>query len=403
MSELVALALSSVFYLLVASVPILLIVWIAQRARRVGAGKSRQTRSLSPFYMTMRAARAQQVSGGFLVEHGGIAYRFRHIYNSEGPDTIQVDRTIPERSTADALPELPVMRLREENRRDRLGKRLHINHELQTGDALFDEHIYIECDGRDHISHRMLSSPEVREGVTGLLALGFQFVDFRSQRCDLKAEWHQGAAEFDLHTVEQTVSCLAQIADNLPAFRRVPSSSPMTTGSWVVLTSWLLAGVSLMMHWMADARWEPLGSGLDPLTVRAGSLLLLLHIVAVWATVRGHSRALRHLTSGVLAGVLLAPCASRALLTTANGAGDTTISTHERVLSYRRMDVGEDSTSYFFFFPAVPGMVEDSLQLSVSRQEFNAASQGDTFQLMIGAGRLGTPWLLDLEPLNIGR
>jgi hypothetical protein len=67
------------------------------------------------------------------------------------------------------------------------------------------------------------------------------------------------------------------------------------------------------------------------------------------------------------------------------------------------MDVGEDSTSYFFFFPAVPGMVEDSLQLSVSRQEFNAASQGDTFQLMIGAGRLGTPWLLDLEPLNIGR
>ena len=117
--------------------------------------------------------------------------------------------------------------------------------------------------------------------------------------------------------------------------------------------------------------------------------------------VRGHSRALRHLVIGVLAGVLLAPCASRALLTTANGAGDTRISTHERILSYKRMYQSDDSTSYYFYFPAVPGMVEDSLQLSVTSQQFSAASQGDAFQLMIGAGKLGTPWLLDLERLSI--
>ena len=131
MSEFVELALLSVFYLLVASVPILFLVWLVQRVRNAKPGKMRLARSRSHFQATMRAARAQQVSGGFLVEHGGLAYRFRYTQNDGAPDTIQVDRTIRETPSSDALPALPVMRLREETSRDRFGKRLHINREFQ--------------------------------------------------------------------------------------------------------------------------------------------------------------------------------------------------------------------------------------------------------------------------------
>ncbi|MFT5682438.1 MAG: hypothetical protein ACI8RZ_003356 [Myxococcota bacterium] len=396
MSEIVGFGFGIAIFLVAIAIPVFIVVWIVKRAK----SGTRTRRYPEAFKTTMRTAGAQQVSDGFLIEREGIAYRFRYFPNSEGPDTIRVDRAIPETPISSAVPELPVMRLRLENDRDRLGKRIGLNRELQTGDTLFDDRIYIECDVRDRISGRMLSSPEVRGGVIGLLALGFSRIDFRDHGSALVAAWVQGAAPFDARVAGEAIDRLAQITDNLPAFRRTPTNSPMTSSAWVALSAWMIATFIMIVFLFADRRWEPLGSGLNALTVRIGVLLLLVHCGAMWALVRGHSRAMRHLVIGIFAGFMLAPCGSRGGLIIFNGAGDTDITTHERILDHKRKVTSDDSTSYYFYFPAVPGMEEDSLKLSVSGRQYSAATQGDTFLLTVGAGKLETPWLLDMERVS---
>ncbi len=379
------------------ALPGLLIVWILRRLRGGPVGVVRHP---TDFQTTMRAAGAQEVSGGFLIEHEGVAYRFRHIDDSDGPSRILVDRPILETPTSGALPELPAMAFREENDRDRLGKQLRLNRELQTGDGLFDARIYIEADVPDRIGQRVLSAPELRKGVTGLLALGYRRVALREQQCSLVAIWQVGAAPFHRRTVTETVERLAAIADNLPPCRKVPIGSPMSFSAKIAAAAWGLAGLCLAVFLFADGRWEPLGGGLDALTMRLGMLLLVVTLAVLWGLVRGHSRALRHLTWAAMAALIGAVCASRGALIIANGARDTDITSYDLVLDYKRMVKGEDSTSYYLYFPAIPGMAEDSLRLSVSSGVWEAANKGDRYQLTVGAGDLGTPWLVDLERLQ---
>ena len=374
---------------------LMLRVWISRKAKGgpIGAARHYPTH----FQGVLREAGGQPVRGAFMIERDGVVYRFRYLSNSEGPSHIRVDRPIEPTYAPGVLPELPVMKLREENDRDRLGKALRLNRELQTGDQLFDARIYVECDDRGGAGAKMLASPEVRSGVTGLLALGFQFVGFRMQESALMVSWQVGAAPFNKRVVEQTVDRLAQIANNLPDFRRVPTSSRMSFGGWVLTGAWVLTGLAMFALLTANSNWKPLGSGLDWPTVHLGLLLLLLHAGLVWALVRGHSRALRHLFWGGCASLLFAPCVSRAVLVGYNGAGDTEITTYERILDHKRRVESDDSTSYYFYFPAVPGVEDSSMKLSVTSRQFRAATQGDLYLLTVGAGKLDTPWLLELE------
>lgn len=386
-----------VFVVVVAfAIPGLIVVWLL---RQIKGGKIGTGRGLGPddFRGTLRAAGAQEVSGALLLEREGVAYRFVYLANSEGPSHIRVSRPIEPGSGPGLLPELPVMNLREENDRDRLGKSLHLNRELQTGDALFDARIYIECDDRGGAARRMLSSPALRKGVTGLLALGFSHVGFRMHSQALVTSWTVGSRAFDRSVVEGAVQRLAQIGESLPAFRKVPTSAPVSPGGWIALGSWGLAAVAMIFFFIADERWPALGSGLDQLTVMIAVVMFFLQLGVLWLLIKGHSRALRHLFWAMLSGFLLTPCLSRGGLLTANGSGDTALTTYERPLQHKRKVEGEDSTSYYFYFEPVPGVSDSSMKIPVSSGRYRSTSVGDVWQLTVGAGQLGTPWLLEMS------
>ena len=371
---------------------------VVRKANGAPIGGSRASRlGAQGFSAVMRAAGGQQVKDGFLIARDGETYRFQLKSNSEGPDVIRASRVLSPSLVSGAYPELPVMRLREENDRDRLGKTLGLNRELQTGDSLFDARIYVECDAPRGVGSAVLSSPEVRQGVTGLLALGYREVCLRRYGATLVASWRVGVREFSAETIQQTIERLALIGDHLPAFRKTPTSTPWPMGKWVVLVASVLTGVMYWCALIADKNWEPIGSGLDLMTAQLAFLLLLLYSAVVWALLRGHSLALRYLSLSIIVGVLMAAMISRAVLVTYNGSGDTNISTHERVLDHKRKVESDDSTSYYFYFATVPGVEDSSIRLRVSSRQFRAASQGDTFLLTVGAGKLGTPWLLELE------
>ena len=353
--------------------------------------------SSKDFASTMRAAGAQPVKGGFLISRDEASYRFELKGDTDGLTCILSSRTLTPSLAPGALPELPVMRLRQENDRDRLGKILRLNREVQTGDARFDARIYVECDAARGAGSAVLASPEVRQGVTGLLALGYREVCLRRYQSTLVAYWTLGMQEFTTDTVDQTIRRLASIGDNLPAFRKTPTSTPMSTGLWVVIATCVLAAAMFWFFAIADRNWRPIGNGLDFMTIQLAFLLLLLHTAAVWVVLRGHSLALRHLSLSFFAGVCMVSMASRGALVLYNGSGDPNITTHERVLDHKRMVKNDNSTRHYFYFPSVPGVADSSIRLKVSSSRYSAASKGDTFLVTVGAGNLGTPWLLELE------
>ena len=391
-----------VVFLAVAVGSIGLGLFLVAVSRRIKSGKGQHAfGGLGPsdFRSTLRAVGAQEVSGELLLERDEGIYGFKYISNSEGADSIQIFRVIKPGSGPGLLPELPVMNLRLENDRDRLGKSLRLNRELQTGDELFDARVYIECDDRSGAAKRMLSSPEVRKGITGLLSLGFGYVAFRLNSRALVTTWSVGARPFNRNLVEGAVERLSQIGSNLPKFRKVPTTTPISPGAWAVVLFWLVAMASLFFFFAADEHWPVLGKGLDQLTVMIALALFSVQAMVLWLMIRGYSKALRHLCWAILSGFMLAPTLSRGALLVANGSGDTALTTYERALQHKREVKGDDSTSYYFYFESVPGVEASSIKLSVSSSQYRSSSIGDMWQLTVGAGNLSTPWLLEMSRL----
>lgn len=60
--------------------------------------------------------------------------------------------------------------------RDRLGKLLRINREVQTGDDAFDHRVYLESDATDQDIRAVLADGRTRAGILHLLDLGFSLV-----------------------------------------------------------------------------------------------------------------------------------------------------------------------------------------------------------------------------------
>ena len=368
------------------------VVAIIRAARGVGVEKASSKES---FCAVVHEAGGRELGEGIAISRDGVEYVFEYVSNSEGPAKILASRSISTTKNADSLRELPAMTLREENDRDRLGKSLGLNLELQTGDERFDAGVYIECD--EPSATAMLSSPEVRAGVIGLLGTGYDHVAFRLGGHALVASRTEGVREFNPRVVEDTIRHLAQVADALPPFWSVPVERSMTRGGKAVIASSLVASVALVAAIFSESRWDPLDGGLNGSTLVLSLFVFVAEVALVWALVRRRSLALRYFSWAAAAGLLLAPSLSRAALVACNGAGDEAITTYSRPLEHKHVSQGDDSTTYYLHFGAVPGMKDSSAVISVSRERFVYAAPGDVYQLTVGAGRLGVPWLVELQ------
>ena len=94
--------------------------------------------------------------------------------------TSRVGKVVLEIETPGVTPQASAARLsvvvRRETSIDRLGKKLRINREVQTGDAAFDAAAYVESDAPDADVERVLGSAEVRRRAYALLEQGFSKV-----------------------------------------------------------------------------------------------------------------------------------------------------------------------------------------------------------------------------------
>jgi hypothetical protein len=339
---------------------------------------------------------AQQTDTGMRVVQDGVSYGYRYISGGEGPSFIRLSREIKPSWVSGAALELPTMMLRQERDRDRFGKSIHLNKELQTGDPLFDARVYIECDSRGSAAARMLKNPEVRKGVTGLLALGFKQLYFRKHGHAMVVTWQIGPKSLTKDLLDEAMRRMTQIVDGLPPFRRVPTKTQHSAGTRLVLFYMAMTCIVVLGMMYVLAEWSPLGNGLQPMILNLSLCLFAAQALVTWLVVKGSSSALRAMIQGNLISLAMAPMLCTALIIGANGIGDTEVIYYSRALDHKRISESDDSKTHYLYFASIQGVKGSSFSIKVSSTEYHQARVGDMYDLTVGAGNLGTPWLRQL-------
>src|SRR5262249_19632846 len=129
---------------------------------------------------------------------------------------------------------MPRMLLRPERGRDRFGKAVFLNREVQSGDPAFDDRIYIETDEPAETVRRALESVKVREAIGALLpkvgAFGFA-------REGIKVAYRSARVNDAL--IRGAVQALAKVGDVLPNLEGAAfNDSPKNRGDSLVPILW---------------------------------------------------------------------------------------------------------------------------------------------------------------------
>jgi hypothetical protein len=295
----------------------------------------------------------------------------------------------PYRARGDAPLVLPRVLLRKECARDRVGKLLSLNREARTGDAAFDEKVYIESDASDAEIVRLLEGEELKRTVIELLAMPVQYVAFNYRGHALTAQSLQGQG---VSAVPPVASVLDRIAKELPP---IGGLAPVRwdVGQVTTLVSAIVAVLSWLAYAVAPEFWQPL----DP-ELRRTALRLVLFVVpagslVIWLVVRRRSNGFGAFVLSMIFLVVTAFTAPFALLTTVNGALDEP---EVRVVNVARKwteKVGRRSDitkRYMALDPWPPVAIELSLS------DWRRVSAGAPARIRVGSGFLGFEWYAGL-------
>ncbi|MDP1828987.1 MAG: hypothetical protein Q8L48_37340 [Archangium sp.] len=104
------------------------------------------------------------------------------------------------------------------------GKKLGISRELQTGDAAFDQHCYVDSAEQDAVLKQLLASDSTREAIAGLIALGFHVqTSTRGVEAFQLAPLHEGRRE---SKAAEATALLARLAKAVPQFDGLEFKTP---------------------------------------------------------------------------------------------------------------------------------------------------------------------------------
>ncbi len=220
----------------------------------------------------------------------------------------------------------------------------------------------------------MLQSAGVRGEVTRLLAMGFQQIEFRKHGHALVATWRFRSgrfSDFDEHIIEASIASLERIASGLPPVHAVPTKTQRSPGFWLLRVLGLLCVLATGAHLYVHDLWPSLGSGLQPVSLLAATLVFLALFVFNVGLVRGTSNALRCLVLSTAISGPLAWIVGFGVMGGINGSGEPQLTTYERALERKRIVEREYSESYLFYFPDIPGVEDAPVQMVVGKVTYH--------------------------------
>ncbi len=287
----------------------------------------------------------------------------------------------------------PWVLLRRENWADRLGKRLRINREVQTGDAAFDDAVYLESDASDADVARVLGAPEVRRRILQLFAQGCQQVSINDGGPRL-AVTRDPQASLDASAVRATCQDCSIIAAGLPSFRGAASRPPRwVSGPVAMVASAVAAFGGFVAASSAYEDYYPLGSEAIWAGVMVGLGAWLVTMPLVGALVRGRSGSFRVFAACFFLLLIALPLAGVGLAIGLNGKLDDAAATEQRArVTSRSSKKLKSGTSYYV---QVEGWQDAHAPVivPVSSEVYASVREGEDVVVRIGRGRFGWEWL----------
>lgn len=290
---------------------------------------------------------------------------------------------------------LPRIYARRETAIDRVGKRLGLNREVQTGDPDFDAKVYLETDESDALVQRAMGSPAMRLAVGALVAGAQPYVRLGpgaiAQR--LGSDWGPVPKPDELAQALRALSTVAVAAPRIdPADLPAPSRGRGDVAATAAVAAFAVAlfGVYVLPIGYADYR-SPLRGEDQDVVAKAMLLVWFALVPATWWWVRGHSRSFRNFLTVVLLSWIPLLTLGPGAIFLANAIfdrGPTT--THEVAILRRRVTSRKvDHRHLYVRWWDAP---HDEVDLEVSAATFRGIHTGDLVTVRARPGAFGWPW-----------
>lgn len=295
-----------------------------------------------------------------------------------------------EAGRADRLP----IEVRIETSIDRLGKRLRINREVQTGDAVFDEAVYVESDAPDADVRRVLGDADVRRRIVGMLERGFQAVTIDERRGRVVAVRDPEGAALDVEAVREVCRDLASMASSVPPPPEGSRPPPLwLAGPITAAVSAVAAFVGVTLVSWSRSGYYPLEHGASLVGGGIGLVAWLCALPLVGALVRGRSVSFRLFGACACLLFVALPLSGAGLAVGLNGrmdGGEPAL--HQARIHAKRSRSYKQSTSYEIDLDGLAG-AGAPVEVVVDRELFLTVHEGDDVVVEVGRGRFGWRWL----------
>lgn len=300
------------------------------------------------------------------------------------------------------VPFASVILLRTEHGRDRIGKLLTLNREIQTGDLDFDPIVYIESDAPDELVEAALGQPAVRRGVCTLLALGYDKVELYGPTAELAAYAHMPIDSLLAPlALESARDALVSIAQHMP---RLHAEDPVRRGE--VLPWFLIVMVAVTLGFFILAvftkdQYHPLTERLWDLSVQAALGVYVIWMVGVIAWHRGRSTALRLMCGWAMVLAIALPLDGYFALRTANARLDAGEAQGRRgyVTKMWRSGKNRSNCEIELHVQGFEAPVELTIPCGTWRHIERVPKRPHReVRVQVRPGALGQPWMASIEP-----
>lgn len=345
------------------------------------------------------------VKGGMLrFQRHAVVFRVTAAeFGKTGPDTYWIGAELPDasldgsayrargggRALTQPIERLPHVVCRPETRMDRLGKRLGLNRELQTGDPTFDDAFYVETPAAG-VAHPILALPSLHAAARECAALEAELV--------LNAEGHAVAAKigkngllFDAAALDRALEALARLALDLPPVRDPTLRKPKGF-AWGQLFGVLGGIVFILVATAVSLDITVVGPGFVAFVAKVAAGVFGASLLFVWLVSRGRPRGLARFLVGFALALAGSVPISAGTLLLANRIGDESSRLVRAPFKDKRSTRGKNSTTYYVTTGPWEGH-PDGAELDVDRASFEAAKPGVEIQIELGEGRLGYAWV----------
>ena len=355
---------------------------------------------LPPLIILFLFWRKRQFARGGVAHVGadGRQYRVKRDYSSGPEGKARTVVAVAARSDISFL-------VRNESTADRLAKRFGLSVEHQTGCAIFDQAVYVECD--DSRIGKFLSSESVRETLQDVLsrsrAIGMERVACYDGT--LFARTRVATGRLPASVTDGMASRLAALADELWELPSQGGQPGQDFDRRIRQMCWLCAVVALLA---APALFftlltPPLIFDHGPLFVRSAGVAVLAFLLLTGCGVywlKGSSRTHRVLATCLALGLYGFAGLGYSLAIQFNVLADFSVPNvyrFEREQFSRRVSSGKGSvTTAYSFADWRPGMAGRYRDISVTRYTYAGRQSGvspKVIELRIRPGPLGFDWI----------